>query len=112
MGERAISGEFEHHVLLTVARLADEAFTAAVVVELEERTDRAVSPSAVYVSLRRLEAKSLVRSELVAGTEPGALRERRFFRVTPEGLAALRTSRRDLESLWDGLDPLLAGGDR
>lgn len=110
MGERVIQGEFEHHVLLAVARLRDEAFTAAVVLELEQRTGRAVSPSAVYVSLRRLESKELVRSVLVAGSEAGAHRERRFFRITPGGLAALRAARADLENLWEGLEAL-AGGD-
>lgn len=111
MGERVIQGEFEHHVLLAVARLRAEAFTAAVVLELERRTGRAVSPSAVYVSLRRLEAKELVHSDLVSSTAPGALRERRFFRVTEPGLAALREAREDLERLWEGMDPLLVRGD-
>jgi DNA-binding PadR family transcriptional regulator len=112
MGEqRAIQGEFEHHVLLGVARLGEDAYTAQLVTELEERTGHGVSPSAVYVSLRRLEDKGLVASELRSGDAPGALRERRFFRLTEAGAEALRRSRAHLVRLWEGLEGLL-GGER
>lgn len=107
MGTQGIQGEFEHHVLLAVARLGTESYTAAVVVELEERTGREVSPSAVYVALRRLEKKELVHSSLRTGDEQGVLRERRFFEITDDGLRALRDSRTHLLSLWDGLDPVV-----
>lgn len=109
MTDRSIQGEFEHHVLLGVVRLGDEAYTAALVEELESRTGREISPSAVYVSLRRLEDKALVESEMRTGTGPGALRERRFFRITAGGVEALRRSRVDLLRLWEGLEPLLGG---
>lgn len=99
-----IQGEFEHRVLLATARLGPDAFTSRVVVELEERTGREVSPAAVYIALTRLEKKGLVTSELRTGEEEGATRERRFFAPTGTGLAALRESRTSLERLWDGLD--------
>ncbi|MFW6079270.1 MAG: PadR family transcriptional regulator [Gemmatimonadota bacterium] len=105
-----IQGEFEHHVLLAALRLEGRAYTSALVVELEERTGREVSPAAVYIALRRLEKKELVRSELRTGEEGGRRRERRFFRVTPAGVTALRESRAKLRRLWEGLDPRLAGG--
>lgn len=110
MGTQGIQGEFEHHVLLAVARLGAEGYTAAVVVELEARTGREVSPSAVYVALRRLEKKDLVRSSLRTGDEQGALRERRFFQVTDDGLRALRDTRSHLLSLWEGLEPVVGEG--
>lgn len=110
MGGTEIQGEFEHHVLLATLRLGDEAFTAAIVVELEERASREVAPAAVYVALRRLEAKGLVRSRLAKGDGPGQLRERRFFNVTDEGLDALRTSRARLARLSEGLESVLAEG--
>lgn len=107
MTAATIQGEFEHHVLLTAARLAPGAFTAAIVTELEARTGREISPSAVYVTLRRLEAKGLVRSEKRRGDAPGELRDRRFFEPTAQGLAALRASRASLERLWEGMESLL-----
>lgn len=110
MGGTEIQGEFEHHVLLATLRLDEGAFTAAIVVELEERTGREVAPAAVYVALRRLEAKGLVSSSLRTGDEPGQLRERRFFQVTPAGLDALRTSRTRLGRLWEGFESVLQEG--
>lgn len=105
-----IQGEFEHHVLLAALRLEGRAYTSTLVVELEERTGREVSPAAVYVALRRLEKKGLVRSELRTGEEEGRRRERRFFRVTGTGVTALSESRAKLHRLWEGLEPRLAGG--
>ena len=110
MGTTGIQGEFEHHVLLATVRLGPSSYTAALVVELEERTGREVSPSAVYVALRRLEKKGLVRSSLHTGDGPGALRERRFFEATEEGVRALRESRERFLSLWNGLDPVVGDG--
>ncbi len=108
MTESSIQGEFEHHVLLAAARLAPDAFTAAIVDELESRTGREVSPSAVYVTLRRLEAKEMVRSEKRAGDAVGQLRERRFFEPTERGVQALRVSRSNLRRLWEGMESILA----
>lgn len=107
MSESSIQGEFEHHVLLTAARIAPDAFTAAIVTELEARTAREVSPSAVYVALRRLEAKKLVRSEKREEDAPGQLRERRYFEPTEQGLRALRASRTNLQRLWEGMESVL-----
>ena len=47
-----------------------------------------------------------------AEAEPTARRSGplRRFTVTPEGVAALRTSRRALETLWNGLDLLAEEG--
>jgi DNA-binding PadR family transcriptional regulator len=110
MGVPEIQGEFEHQVLLVTLRLGDSAFTAAIVTELEDRAQRSVSPAAVYVALRRLEKKALVRSAMRTGDGPGQLRERRFFSVTSDGVAALRASRARLGRLWEGLESVLAEG--
>lgn len=107
MGEE-IQGEFEHHVLLAALRLGERAFTSTIVLELEDRTDREVSASAVYVTLRRLESKGLLESDLRQDTEQGERRERRFVRVTARGVEALRSARSRFDRLWDGLD-ILAG---
>lgn len=94
-------GEFEHHVLLATHRLAGEAYSAAIVQELEAVTGREVSPAAVYIALRRLEEGGLAGSAMRAPPEGG--RERRYFHPTPEGLELMRDSRRRFEALWDGV---------
>ena len=96
-------GEFEHHVLLAALRLKEDAYTTSILLEVERHTGREVSAAAVYIALRRLEAARLVKSQLRESDELGERRERRYVRVTPEGLSIVRLARRRLLSLWDGL---------
>lgn len=107
MTDRTALGEFEHHVLLTVLRLGNDAFTAPIVEELERRTGRSVAPAAVYIALRRLEKRGLVTSSLRTDDMAGATRERRFVAVTESGIALLQEARTDFHRLWDGLDAVL-----
>lgn len=103
---RELLGELEHQVMLALLRLGDEAYTAPVVLELEDRTGRDTTTASVYVVLRRLEEKGLVRSELGdPGPEGG--RDRRYFQVTEEGLERLRAAREAYDRLWEGLDTVL-----
>ena len=104
MGRRGTLGEFEHYVLLAALRLGDNAFTAPIVEELEKRTDRSVAPAAVYIALRRLESKGLVRSSLRTDASAGPRRERRFVAVTAQGRETLLRARTNFEELWAGLD--------
>jgi len=46
------------------------------------------SPGAIYPALRRLEQQSLIRGTIEEGS---GLRRRQLFRLTPKGIAALRT---------------------
>jgi DNA-binding PadR family transcriptional regulator len=96
-------GEFEQIVLLAILHL-DEAYGVPIVAEIERRTQRAVSRSAVYVTLRRLEQKGLVSSWM---SEPSPVRggkPRRCVRVEPAGRQLLEASRRAMASMWRGLD--------
>lgn len=104
MADKATLGEFEHHVLLAVLRLGENAYTASILIELEERTGREVSAAAVYISLRRLERAGLVRSRLKTGVERNERRERRYVKATPAGVRLVREARRRFDSLWEGLD--------
>lgn len=62
---------------------------------------------AFYTTLDRLDAKGLVRWTTGAGGEGRAGLPQRTFVVTPDGLAALRASRKALLELWSGLDEVL-----
>jgi DNA-binding PadR family transcriptional regulator len=99
-------GEFEHQVLLAVLLLGGRSYSAPVVMELESRTGRAVSPAAVFIALRRLEQRGYLRSTK-RDPDPGeGGRGRREFEITPAAVAKLRESRRAFESLWRALDPM------
>lgn len=96
-------GEMEHLAMLAVLRLGDNNYAAPIVEELARRTGRRTTVASVYVVLRRLEKKGLVRSQL---TDPGADggRDRRSFEVTAEGRARLAKAQEAYQALWNGLE--------
>ena len=100
MGTREYLGEFEQVVLLALARLDRGGYGAAIHAEILETSGRDVSIPAVYVTLKRLEAKGLVASTTRPVTEGG--RPRKVYQLEPEGHAALTRSRELLDSLWSG----------
>jgi PadR family transcriptional regulator PadR len=103
---RSALGEFEHHVLLAMLHLGGKAYSAPIVVELEERTGKSVAPAAVYIALRRMENRGLLVSSKQPPAPDEGGRGRRIFEVTPEALAKLRESRERFERLWRDLDPV------
>ncbi len=102
-------GELEHQVLLAVLRLGGEAYSVPLVLELEERTGREVAQAAVFIALRRLEAKGLLTSRLDDHAIGETGRVRRYFKLTEAALHRLKETRRALVRLWEGLDASLDG---
>ena len=101
-----VLGGFEHQVLLAVLRLGSEAYSVPIVLELEERTGRSVGPSKVYVTLRRLENRRLVRSRFEPPPAEEGGRDRRIFTLEPSGLELLKKSKQVFSNLWENL-PIL-----
>ena len=91
---------FELHVLLAMLREQGETYSVPLVLALEQRMERPVSQAAVFIALKRLERKGLVASRL---DEPDTGRARRYFSVTPEGLAAVEAHRAEHARLWQGI---------
>ena len=102
---REALGEFEQLVLLAAVHLGDDVYGVPIAEEIERRTGRAVSPAAVYVTLRRLEQKGLLESEMSAPTPERGGKARRCVKVTPAGRESLRLARSVLDRMWKGLDP-------
>lgn len=107
---REALGEFEQMVLLAIVHLGDEVYGVPIADEIERRTGRAVSPAAVYVTLRRLEQKRLLSSSMSEPTPERGGKARRCVKVTPAGLEGLRAARQALDRMWKGLDPGLRAG--
>jgi len=107
-----LPSDFEQQVLLAVWRLGDQAYGASVRDELEARTGHDLAHGAVYVTLVRLEKKGLLRSALSDPTPVRGGKAKRFFRITPEGIAGVRETRQLMDRLWDGLPDEVAGGAR
>ena len=104
---REALGEFEQLVLLAIVHLGNDVYGVPIADEIERRTGRAVSPAAVYVTLRRLEQKGLLASSMSAPKAERGGKSRRCVRVTTTGLESLRAARQTLDSMWKGLDPAL-----
>ena len=100
-------GEFEQMVLLGILRLGDDAYAIPLREELEARTRRDVARGALYTALERLEAMKCVRSRMSEPLPERGGRSRRYYTVTPAGLAALRESREAWLALWQGVESLL-----
>jgi PadR family transcriptional regulator PadR len=103
----AALGEFEQLVLIAVVRLESEAYGATIRREIEGRTGRRLSISAVYTTLERLEAKGCVRSWVGDPTGERGGRRRKHFALKPAGARALRTAYSAYTGMAAGLEQRL-----
>jgi DNA-binding PadR family transcriptional regulator len=103
-------GEFEEIVLLAIALLYDEAYSAAVMEELSQRLERPMSLGAVHRTMQRLEEKGLVTSRFGESTAERGGRRKRLFTVTPLGEQELQEARRIRAELWAGIPKAAFGG--
>jgi|SRR6516165_3991595 len=108
---RDLLTDFEFMILLAVLRAADEAYGVAIAKDIEETTGRSVLLGAIYAALERLERHGLVASAVGEPTAARGGRAKRFYRVTPVGLRAVKDTQRALVALWKGV-PQLREGDR
>jgi DNA-binding PadR family transcriptional regulator len=104
MPSREFLGEFEQIVLLAVLRLGKNAYGVPIRQEIEHRTKRSVTIGALYSTLDRLETKGYLASWIADPTAERGGRAKRFFRVEPLGLSAVRRSQKALSLMLDGLD--------
>ena len=101
--------DFELMILLAILRVGDDAYGVPIAREIEGTGGRTVVLGAVYAALDRLEGNGLVSSTLGDPTPARGGRAKRFFRLTPAGLKAVRQTRRALIRLWDGIGQLEGG---
>ena len=93
-------GHLEHLVLLALLRLGDRSYGVPILEEIKTRTGRDYLRPSVYIALRRLEAKGLVKSRLGEPTPERGGRAKRFFTLTAAGHRQLDLSRAALMSMW------------
>jgi len=100
-------GEFEQLVLLAILQHRDDGYAILIRRAIEKVTDRSVSRGALYRTLDRLGNKELVAWQLEEAKEDRGGNPRKRFRVTPEGVIALRRSRSVVSRLSAGLEDVL-----
>jgi PadR family transcriptional regulator PadR len=106
MASRDHLGEFEQLVLLAILRLRENAYGMTIRREIEIRAGRTTSIGALYLTLERLEQKSLIRSDLGEATPERGGRAKRFFVLNPSGREALKRSLESVRRMADGCFPV------
>lgn len=97
-------GEFEQLVLLAVLRLGSDAYGATIRREIERRTDRELSISAVYTTLQRLERKGFVKSRMGEPLPERGGRRRKYVALLPAGCSALKAAYDAFAGMTAGLE--------
>ncbi|QHT65556.1 PadR family transcriptional regulator [Rhodocytophaga rosea] len=98
--KRVYLGEFEELVLLTTAILQEEAYGVTITQEIEEQTGRIVDFSTVHTTLKRLEEKGFLSSQMGGATAERGGRRKRFFSLTTTGVQALHEIQQVRTRLW------------
>ena len=86
--------------------LGEGAYGITVMQEIKNETERSVNISAVHTSLRRLEDKGFVKSEMGGATSVRGGRRKRFFKITNVGLSLLHEMQEQRHKLWKLLPQL------
>ncbi|HXD16829.1 MAG TPA: PadR family transcriptional regulator [Vicinamibacterales bacterium] len=107
--DRQFLTDFELIILLAILRVGDSAYGVSIANEIEQTGGRTVLLAAIYTALDRLEGNALVTSSYGDPTPERGGRAKRFFKVTPKGLKAVKDTQRSFVSLWSGI-PQLKGG--
>jgi DNA-binding PadR family transcriptional regulator len=103
---RELLTDFELMILLAILRIGDDAYGVPIASEIERTGGRRVVLAAVYTALDRLERNGLIASEIGEPTPERGGRAKRFFRVTQNGVRAVKDTQRALVALWTGVAQL------
>jgi DNA-binding PadR family transcriptional regulator len=101
-------GQLEQMMMLAVLHLGQDAYGGAIRDELEERAGKSLALGTVYVTMKRLEKRGLIRSWLGDPTSERGGKAKRFYAVEPAGVEALRVAQERLGRMWKEL-PRSAG---
>lgn len=96
-------GEFEQFLLLSILRLGDDAYGTAIRHLLAEVIQREVTVGALYTTLERLENKSLLASRMGEATHERGGRAKKYYKVTANGIQALKRSKQALTVMWENI---------
>ena len=100
-------GDFEQLLLFAVLRCGGTASGAAIREEVEARTDRSLSPGAVYTAMARLEERGFVTGEIGGSAPARGGRRKKFYSINPQGAEALESAYDQVAKMADGVVPNL-----
>lgn len=97
---REFLNDFEEMILTLVATLGDDAYGAAINIEIEKHLERKVTLSALHVALYKLEDKGYVKSRIGGATSERGGRSKRIYSITNAGLATLKAMKEKRTEIW------------
>jgi PadR family transcriptional regulator PadR len=100
-------GDFEQLILFALVRLGADAYGVTIRREIEMRTNRAISPGALYTALDRLEKRGLVTSRLGDSTPERGGKRKRLYTLQPAGERALARVYESLRQMASGVSARL-----
>lgn len=98
--EKEFLNDFEELILTLVAALRENAYGAAITIEIEQWLGRKVTLSAVHVILYRLEDKGYIKSTIGGATNERGGRRKRIYSITNAGIAVLRAMKETRTEIW------------
>jgi PadR family transcriptional regulator PadR len=105
MGGKFISRS-EEFLLLAVWRLKENAYGVTIRNQIKEATGKTWAYGALFVMLSRLEKKGFLTSHFAEPSSQRGGKSKRIFRLTPQGVKALKEVRKAHESVWSGIEEL------
>ncbi len=98
--------KLEENVLLTILKLKDDAYIVSIKDQLERFTDKNLSFGALYVSLNRLIKYGYLESGVGESSSVRGGRAKKYYRLTKDGISALKNIRRLQSLMWEDFDDL------
>ncbi len=96
----------EEFLLLAVWRLKGNAYGVTIREQIKEATGKTWAYGALFVMLSRLEKKGYLTSHFADPSSQRGGKSKRIFRLTPQGIKALKEVRRAQKSVWSGIEEL------
>ncbi len=93
----------EEMILLSILRLKDNAYCVPIFDEIQRITQKKWTMGGIYIPLYRLEKNGYVESHLGQPTAARGGKSKRFYRLTPKGMKALKAIKRIENAMWEGL---------
>jgi PadR family transcriptional regulator PadR len=98
----------EEFILLSVYQLGDNAYGITIRNHIEQIMKKDFSVGAIYVPLERLENKGLLTSYTGEPTSERGGRRKRFYKITPNGMVALKEIKRLHDTFWANISDIEA----
>ena len=106
MSDNLPLSEIEHLLLVAVLRLGKSAYAVSIHDEIQSRAGIALPRGTLYITLSRLERKGYLESWFADPTPERGGKAKRYFKLKPVALRALRQTRHAFRKMWQGVEPV------